>query len=581
MFPAMKTAFTCLLAACLLFPWCNLLSAQQTPVVSEKKITITKRTTEANGTEVTETIVKKGAAAANFDVDAYVRENRSDKVQVEVRVEDPNQAPYSHRAIKKEIKKDGQKISSWSSNTSSASSQDNGAFLGVDADSDEDESQPGIVIEVVRRSAAAQAGLKTNDVLLRLNDQAINRWSDLTAFMNKAKPGDKIRILYQRKGQEATTEATLTRHSEVQWEEGEQHGFLGISNTTEEDGEAGVAVDITKNSAAAKAGLRDGDVVLQLNDTPITDFEDVTDFMADTKSGDQVRITYQRDGQRSITEATLGEPQDRNSDSNEEEGNDDSWNWVNEEVDVDVRQKEACLGVYTEENDQDEEKGTGARILSFTAESAAKEVQLQENDVITAVNGQPVQDHSELWAAIAKYKAGDRVQVDYLRNGEKRSVDAVLKPCQDNTSCVTVAEGDDQGRQKKRQFTTWNWDRDDQTQLRQTRMITIHKGGEGDAAKVNMPLSGTQPADRQLQLASFRAFLNPAQGQITVEFRGAPIATIVSLLDQSGRQMFREELNMFGGEYKQQFDLSEYAKGTIIILVQQGDKSFTEQVVLK
>lgn len=37
---------------------------------------------------------------------------------------------------------------------------------------------------------------------------------------------------------------------------------------------------------------------------------------------------------------------------------------------------------------------------------------------------------------------------------------------------------------------------------------------------------------------------------------------------------------MFDGQYNQQFDLSEYAKGTIIILVQQGDKSLTEQIVI-
>lgn len=67
---------------------------------------------------------------------------------------------------------------------------------------------------------------------------------------------------------------------------------------------------------------------------------------------------------------------------------------------------------------------------------------------------------------------------------------------------------------------------------------------------------------------------------MTVEFHGAPVATIVSLLDMRGRQIFREELNMFNGEYKQPFDLSEYAKGTVIILVQQGEKSFTEQVVI-
>ncbi|MEO6757930.1 MAG: hypothetical protein ABIO24_00645, partial [Saprospiraceae bacterium] len=65
----MKTLFPFLLVG-LLFPWCSLrLSAQQSlPAANEKKITITKHRVEADGTDVTETIIKKGPAATDFDV---------------------------------------------------------------------------------------------------------------------------------------------------------------------------------------------------------------------------------------------------------------------------------------------------------------------------------------------------------------------------------------------------------------------------------------------------------------------------------------------------------------------------------
>ena len=48
----------------------------------------------------------------------------------------------------------------------------------------------------------------------------------------------------------------------------------------------------------------------------------------------------------------------------------------------------------------------------------------------------------------------------------------------------------------------------------------------------------------------------------------------------SGKQLFREELNAFNGDYNQQFDLTAYAKGTIIIHVQQGEKVYTEQIIV-
>ena len=45
-----------------------------------------------------------------------------------------------------------------------------------------------------------------------------------------------------------------------------------------------------------------------------------------------------------------------------------------------VKEKEACLGVYSDENES-----RGTEIESFTTESAAREVGMQEGDVILSV----------------------------------------------------------------------------------------------------------------------------------------------------------------------------------------------------
>ena len=66
----MRTVVTILAAAFLLMPCGASLFAQQVNAApgGDKKIVITKRSTDADGSEVTETIVKKGKAAENFDV---------------------------------------------------------------------------------------------------------------------------------------------------------------------------------------------------------------------------------------------------------------------------------------------------------------------------------------------------------------------------------------------------------------------------------------------------------------------------------------------------------------------------------
>ena len=103
-----------------------------------------------------------------------------------------------------------------------------------------------------------------------------------------------------------------------------------------------------------------------------------------------------------------------------------------------------------------------------------------------------------------------------------------------------------------------------------------------DAIEKNNTAAQNPPAtpDRNLKLSSFRAFPNPTGGQLTIAFNGEQVATTVSMFDASGRQLFREEMNAFGGDYYQQFDLSEYAKGTIVVQVQQGEKLYSEQIIV-
>jgi len=215
----------------------------------------------------------------------------------------------------------------------------------------------------------------------------------------------------------------------------------------------------------------------------------------------------------------------------------------------------------------------GSRINDFTDESAAREVDLEKGDLITAINGQRVKSHDDLWNQIAQYKVGDKVKLEYLRNGNAMTAEATLKACQDNSSRVQILDNDGE---EVRDFTSWNWNDDDQRRLRERSIITIRRG-EGDAPKVDLtPI----PQDRSLKLAEFRAFPNPTQGQVTVAFKGESVATTVSFFDLSGRQLFREELNAFNGRYSQQFDLSDYSKGNIVVHVQQGDKVFTEQVAV-
>ncbi|MEI6412600.1 MAG: PDZ domain-containing protein, partial [Bacteroidota bacterium] len=453
-----------------------LLAQQNTSTGANKTITITKRSVDADGTETTETIVKKGKAAENFDVNKYVQENRSEKVQVEVQVED--QDADNIKVNRSRFKNSTENGNSWGNDNSFSWNDNDDTFLGVEQDSDEDADQPGLTVQVVKGSAAAKAGLKTNDIILKLNNKTTNTWSDLSKIIRDAKPGDQLNITYSCNGKEATTVVTLTKRSDLKCNpDDNKHGFLGVNQTNNDDeDESGVKVDIVNKSAAEKAGLRDGDKIVKLNDTDIKDWEDISDFMGDTKPGDKIQVTYQRDGKKSTAEAIAGEQQEWNWDS----WSSDNSNW--NDLNVNIKDKDACLGVYTETYTQNNIKGT--RISGFTDESAANEAKMAEGDIITAVNGTEVTSHNDLWNEIAKYQPGAKVKVEYLRDDKPFTVEATLKACRDNANQVIINTNEGEGNSQSREFYTWNWCKADQERMRERRVITIHKG-EGDTEKVN------------------------------------------------------------------------------------------------
>jgi membrane-associated protease RseP (regulator of RpoE activity) len=82
------------------------------------------------------------------------------------------------------------------------------AFLGVGADG-RDESDALRLTRIVRDSAAARAGLREGDVLVRLGDRLVSSFEDLTAALRERHRGDEVRLLYLRDGLEHETSATL------------------------------------------------------------------------------------------------------------------------------------------------------------------------------------------------------------------------------------------------------------------------------------------------------------------------------------------------------------------------------------
>ena len=82
--------------------------------------------------------------------------------------------------------------------------------------------------------------------------------------------------------------------------------FLGIVALPRPGADGLWLASVLPGTAAAQAGLRDGDVIVRLGGTPVDGFEDLRSVVRARRPGDIVSVLYLRDGEAHATLATLG-----------------------------------------------------------------------------------------------------------------------------------------------------------------------------------------------------------------------------------------------------------------------------------
>jgi S1-C subfamily serine protease len=175
-----------------------------------------------------------------------------------------------------------------------------------------------IVAAAVEDGPAAAAGLERGDILLELNGEAVNNYSDLLNALDGLEPGDEVELLVLHGDDERRLTATL--------DEQDSRAFLGVvpcCPMREDDlpmrvpqfvpvGGA-VIVDVVDDSPADEADLEEGAVVLAVDGEELGDELTLADAIGAHKPGDRVVLTVQSPAGEEEQELTieLGEHPDR------------------------------------------------------------------------------------------------------------------------------------------------------------------------------------------------------------------------------------------------------------------------------
>ncbi len=161
-------------------------------------------------------------------------------------------------------------------------------------------------------SPAAAGGLKSGDVIVHVDNQAINRASELVDYVFGLQPGTKITVTFLRNRRPVTTTIEIAASEEgnsARQAEGASPNRLGLVAHPIDDDErranalaAGLVVDGVFG-AAANAGIHPGDIVLSVNSTPVNSREQLATLTA--KAGKEIALLILRDNTRSFVSVEL------------------------------------------------------------------------------------------------------------------------------------------------------------------------------------------------------------------------------------------------------------------------------------
>jgi len=197
------------------------------------------------------------------------------------------------------------------------------------------ESEQGVSIDAVQ-GAAKDAGLLEGDIILSFDGIAIKSVEQLQITVKSHKIGDKVKVEYLRGGKNMTTELSLkaAERSMQLVEKRVDHSprlhkkhkhdpcqklanlnattFLGVYINTE----SGIAkiTDIIENTAAAKSKLKSGDIITNINNNQIANYEQLVSVLKQYKPGQIVKIYFERKGKREKASIRLGSLADRDPD---------------------------------------------------------------------------------------------------------------------------------------------------------------------------------------------------------------------------------------------------------------------------
>ena len=131
------------------------------------------------------------------------------------------------------------------------------------------------------------AGIRKGDIIQQIDNVKINKFADLSGYLNSKRPGDKLNVKIFRNNKSINVGVQLKRSTYVQFY-GMQLKDASESELDELNAENGVKVVINRNGTLFRMGIRSGYILTEINNTQISNTSELKSF----ERADIFQITF-------------------------------------------------------------------------------------------------------------------------------------------------------------------------------------------------------------------------------------------------------------------------------------------------
>ena len=147
---------------------------------------------------------------------------------------------------------------------------------------------------------AYEAGIKEKDVIIKVDNADIKKFSDLTGYLNTKRPGDIVNVTVIRNSEVLNFEVKLKKTPYVLFY-GMRVRNMNENETKKFNGQNGLVISDLQNNRLYSRGIKTGDILISINGNSIYDKEDLNkielnsifelEFM--NKNGEKMRFIFE------------------------------------------------------------------------------------------------------------------------------------------------------------------------------------------------------------------------------------------------------------------------------------------------